>query len=264
MLGHVAALRISETVWAGIDNVSAHVTGSWLQDYTIDWLRVCKALMDTEVNLYMHWIVSKGAGIWKKIEAEMEADSIFLFAKHRGWSTNPFVAPVGQALELNEYDFSLITFDDLVQKGFFARSYGKEYLHQVSRGTTGSCDSVFQNDFISDYGRPLKRYYAIVSKNNVPVFILTFTDFPFWPSINRSYDHAIFFDLGVLKKITVSDEIEIVNKLRTIVTINGGVPVSYIVFSSTLRTSVGEEISSLLLTSAGIQMCIDDKASDAK
>ncbi|MEN9724290.1 MAG: hypothetical protein RJB38_2276 [Pseudomonadota bacterium] len=258
LIGHTSGVRVSEVLWAAIDNVgSQSYEGSWNREYVARWLKIFIELLQGEpTKPLVQWTFNPKAGVWNAFDRALLDHTEWVYASDRFWITSILSSLDNQLIQRCAFEAEKL--ENPVSLGCtWLRELGLEdnqFLRCLYQGTQSG--STFCADFEHDYAQPYSRHFYLIKKNQKPCFLLTFTNYPDWCSFNKGHDFHYLFPLEAEPSLSEIDEAELMALARETIFNEGCTPFKLALVSQTLKLSQGLELKNLILKPEALHLAI--------
>ena len=255
IIGHSLFVRVSGSVWAAIDNMgSQSYAGSWQADFL-------NHFVDSMIDIYsgslpeatIQWTYSISGGVWSRFQTQIEASApeMILSKEKCGGCyfanlprTFDFLKAVYKARELDPAARDRADWISLVAQ---LPKGSQIELGLLTDDTSPLSD--FGRDFLEDYAMVYERKYFLLTFGDKPAFLLTFSNFPEWVSLNRGNEWVYLYPLPLapVSGVKVLHEDQLLALLYETVTVHGGTPFRLGLMSETLEFSAGDRCVNLMI-----------------
>jgi hypothetical protein len=84
-IGHTAGIRVSESLWAAIDNIgSQSYSGSWNAEFVARWIRsFSELLLHSEQSSWVQWTFVPEAGVWTRFDESIKESKELTLTKNQ-------------------------------------------------------------------------------------------------------------------------------------------------------------------------------------
>lgn len=226
LLGHTAGLRVSERLWAAIDNIGSQSNrGSWNGEIVSRWIRAFSELLlhSESENSVVQWTYNPKAGVWNKFGEFLENNKELVEANDCIWSY--FVDNYEQTKRVSRsltLEYLGTSFSEVRRRVSTEDYEGRKILELLNLDSSEK--SPFLSAFENEYGCRLVRHYALLKFENSEQAIVTFSNYPTWASLNKTHDWIYVLPRKGNDKSLVEKTDEIIEALRELVFEKGGTP----------------------------------------
>ena len=182
--GHALLVRISDSMWAAVDNVRAGAyPGRWNRDAIAPWLRAMAEMIAAHPEAVVQWTFLSASGVWGRFDQE-------IVARHPGW----YVTPVLSTPSPSEEPSSWARLSPKKARDLLADP-PSQALPVFDALDHGRLEGAFARDVEWDYGCPPERYLYRAEVEGA-LFLVDFAVSPAWVGLNGGHDFAYVYPLS--------------------------------------------------------------------
>lgn len=225
LLGHLSALRISNSIWSAIDNIgSQSYEGSWNKNHVKDWLLIFKeALESSSTPSLIQWSHIKSAKVWANFEQNL-LNNRELYETNSAMQVGHFKKDTPSHRKMS---ISIRDIEHPQSIGEKLTEDNSAFCSSLFSGLNNS-NSEFQMDFRDDYHQSLKRFSKIVQVDGKNSLFATYSNYPFWTSINNGHNFCYFFPFkDFTNDLTEGLLANLLEEVKIQMYIDGCLPFSY-------------------------------------
>lgn len=237
-IGHTSAIRISDRLWGAIDNIgSQSFEGKWNHQYVYNFLNCLKELLsNSSTKSLIQWTFIPSDGIWSKFDELIKNDKALYETRERFWgyfliNRERNFLKLGSTYSLDYIGENL---SNITSKFKLLSENDAKLLEIISDGFDE--ESVFQQEFLKEYGFKLKRYFYIIN-SCYEKYLLTFTNYPSWATLHKGHNWDYIFPLTNSKNI--SNEKEFLDAIEVGILKKSCIPYRLAIVSKYLKLDTG-------------------------
>ena len=208
-IGHTAGLRVSDKLWAAIDNIgSQSYEGSWNKEFVTKWIRSFSELLsNSNENPLVQWTYNPNSHIWNEFHRVLKTEYSSLIDSETTFSFSVFdnrpIALNRKKHKISIKDLPLESLPDLGHNlnSFFSSLFRKNKTPSFSR------------DFEHDYGFEHQRFLKVITGPSFSL-ICTYSNYPGWASINRGHDWTYLIPLEMSENLSLNEENSVLDLVK--------------------------------------------------
>ena len=208
-IGHTAGLRVSDKLWAAIDNIgSQSYEGSWNKEFVTKWIRSFSELLsNSNENPLVQWTYNPNSHIWNEFHRVLKTEYSSLIDSETTFSFSVFdnrpIALNRKNHKISIKDLPLESLPDLGHNlnSFFSSLFRKNKTPSFSR------------DFEHDYGFEHQRFLKVITGPSFSL-ICTYSNYPGWASINRGHDWTYLIPLEMSENLSLNEENSVLDLVK--------------------------------------------------
>ena len=255
IIGHTSGLRVSETLWAAIDNIgSQSYNGSWNKEFVSKWLRSFQEILETnKTKNYIQWNFSPKAGVWNKFDETIIKNKSLFICRDRFWGLfinnyNLMNKSKNHSIETHEIDYSTIKKNSLYLNINRSHNFLIDILYDYR------INKSFINDYVHDNNKEFKRFSYLITINKIPQFLLSFTNYSTWSSLNKGHDLIYLFPLEQKYNLNKETEIELLTTIKDLMFSLACNSLRVALISETAEMHFGSEWINLILKPPALEL----------